>query len=115
MDVETYSRTMEVETAISPFEIYMAGTKQKIELHQGLNMGACGAGTPVVEDRARVVTRSGRTYETQNYRPDVLRDWLDRGDFADHERIFAWKYEGCFWRRRRIAIAIKPSDVRRVR
>ena len=78
-------------------------------------MGACGAGTPVVEDPAKVVTRWGRTYETQNYRPAVLQAWLDRGEFAEHERILVWKNVGLPWSRRRIAILVNPSDVKRVK
>ena len=87
----------------------------KKDLPLGLDMGACGAGTPVVEKRARVVVGWCRSYETQNFSRDVLDEWLKRGEFAEHERIFVWKYEGVFWRRHRIALAIKPSDVKRVK
>lgn len=78
-------------------------------------MGACGAGTPVVDRSARVVLSWGRTYETQNIRADVLRAWLDRRDFADHERVFVWKPVGILWWRRKTAFAVKPKDIRRVK
>ena len=87
----------------------------KIDLPKDLGVGGCGAGTPVVEKRARVVVGWCRSYETQNFTKPVLEAWLQRGEFADHERILAWKNVGLPWSRHRIAIAIKPSDVRRVK
>lgn len=87
----------------------------KKDLSRGLDQGACGAGTPVIERPARVVLSWGRTYETQNYRADVLRTWLDRGDFADHERVFVWKHVGILWWRRKIAHSVKPRDIRSVK
>lgn len=85
------------------------------DLPQGLDSGACGAGIPVVDRPARVVLSWGRTYETQNYRVDVLEEWLNRGDFADHERVFVWKRVGVLWWRHTVAYGVKPKDIRSVK
>lgn len=87
---------------------------RRTDLPQGLDAGACGAGTPVVDRPATIVISWGRTYETQNYRADVLRAWLERGDFADHERVLVWKHVGILRWRRIVPFAVKPKDIRRV-